>query len=70
MTREDYVRSLLRKNYPTQVAASQALGIEENTVRRYFNNLRKPGDAVCRAVQLLDFVRSQGLEPPPPPMFD
>lgn len=70
MTRDEYVKQQLSKHYPTQTAAAKDLGVEENTVRRYFNNLRKPGDAVCRAVQLLDFVRSLGLEPPEPIVFD
>ncbi len=70
MTREEYVKQMLSKNYPTQAAASEALGVEENTVRRYFNNRRKPGDIVCRTVQLLDFLKAQGLEPPPPLKFD
>lgn len=48
-------------------AASLDIGITEAGYRMYLlstKNRRKPSPVVCRAVQLLDFIRSQGLEPP------
>ncbi|MBW4598972.1 MAG: hypothetical protein KME29_04990 [Calothrix sp. FI2-JRJ7] len=48
-------------------AASVEIGITETGYRMYLlstKNRRQPSPIVCRTVQLLDFIRSQGLEPP------
>ncbi|MBW4603999.1 MAG: hypothetical protein KME29_31645 [Calothrix sp. FI2-JRJ7] len=47
--------------------ASVDIGITETGYRMYLlstKNRRQPSPSVCRTVQLLDFIRSHGLEPP------
>jgi hypothetical protein len=55
----------------TQVAYEHC--ITEVSYRRQMlstENKTKPSPQTCRISQLLDFIREQGLEPPPPNFFD
>lgn len=73
MTKEytptEYVEYYRRQyNLPISVTAYE-LAMSESNFRRYAivtKNKRKPSTQTCRVVQLLDFIRQNGLEPPPP----
>lgn len=67
MDRISYIRGCIGdRSYPE---FAQDLGISTPSVARWFiktANRQQPSEITVRAIQLLDFIRSQGLEPPPP----
>lgn len=66
-SRINYIRACIgSRSYPE---FAQDLGISTPSVARWFlqtSNRQNPSEITVRAIQLLDFIRAQGLEPPPP----
>lgn len=69
MTPKDIVENY-RSNYNLSVTTTAIeISVTEATIRQYLlstKNKRTPSVQVCRIVQLLDFIKKQGLQPPPP----
>jgi DNA-binding transcriptional regulator YiaG len=67
MDRIAYIRSCIGdRSYPQ---FAQELGISTCSVSRWFiqtKNQQHPTDITLRAIQLIDFIKANGLEPPPP----
>ncbi len=56
------------KHHLPPVQAAEECGMTETSFRRYTlstGNKRSPSPLSRRVAQLLDFIRDQGLEPPP-----
>lgn len=70
MNPQQYVTSKLRELYPTYGDAAHDIGINEVSVGRYFCGKASPASTVIRTVQLIEFIKSQGLEIPPPLDFE
>jgi hypothetical protein len=72
-TPSEYVENYRRQYKLPVSAAAYDLAMSEGNFRRYAittKNKRKPSTQTCRVVQLLDFIRQNGLEPPAPVFFE
>lgn len=67
MNRIDYIRGCIGdRSYPE---FAQELGVTPHAIAQWFTatkNRRQPSDITVRAIQLIEFIREAGLEPPPP----
>lgn len=67
MDRIAYIRSCIGDRSYAEFA--KELSISTCSVARWFIKTKykqQPTDITLRAIQLLDFIKAQGLEPPPP----
>lgn len=67
-SRREYVLNEIA-SYPSQSQAAIALGTSERVISRWNTNRAEPRDTAVRVVQLIRFIKEQGLELPPPMSF-
>ncbi|OUL23940.1 hypothetical protein BV378_20090 [Nostoc sp. RF31YmG] len=63
--KREYVLSAIA-SYPTQQEAAIALGTSPRVISQWNTNKATPRELAVRVVQLLEVLRSKGIEIPPP----